>query len=512
MSNQNVFKNTLLLTLSGILAKTIDFSFRAYYSKLLGSVGMGLFSLVFSVHGIMLTVATAGLSVAISKTVSEQLAARRFGAVRKTMRTAIIAVSVLSLAVIALTIFGSKWIAVYFLRDERTALSLCLLAPSILFMSISYCIKGYFYAARKVIRPASSEFLEQAVKITVISALLKLWLPKGVEYGCCAVFLGLSIGEFSSCAYLSVLYWLESRRLCGGGEQKRLLSRLLKISVPTMTNSLTGSFLRMQEDVWIVSGFRRTMSKEEAMGRYGEIQGMVLPLLMFPLSLFSSFVTLLVPEIARADSNHNQKRLVSLISRVFKFGALAGTLVMCVFSIFSDELAVCVYGTKAIAPILRTLAFLCPVMVIESVSCGILNGLGQQFKMLKYSLIDSCVRLSVIYFLVPLGGVNMLLMMIAASNLLTCSMVLHRVFRLTAAPFEFRSWVAKPALSAIAAFFITKPLYHVWIAPFFSASGALTLGILTAAAVYLFANVAIGGISKADICWVKERLKPVKIV
>ena len=108
MSNQNVFKNTLLLTLSGILAKTIDFSFRAYYSKLLGSVGMGLFSLVFSVHGIMLTVATAGLSVAISKTVSEQLAARRFGAVRKTMRTAIIAVSVLSLAVIALTIFGSK--------------------------------------------------------------------------------------------------------------------------------------------------------------------------------------------------------------------------------------------------------------------------------------------------------------------------------------------------------------------------------------------------------------------
>lgn len=512
MSNQNVFKNTLLLTLSGILAKTIDFSFRAYYSKLLGSVGMGLFSLVFSVHGIMLTVATAGLSVAISKTVSEQLGARQFGAVRKTMRTAIFSVSALSLAVIGLTIFGSEWIAVYFLRDERTALSLCLLAPSILFMSISYCIKGYFYAARKVIRPASSEFLEQAVKIIVISTLLRLWLPRGVEYGCCAVFLGLSIGEFSSCAYLSVLYWLESRRLRGGGERKGIFRQLIRISLPTMTNSLTGSFLRMQEDVWIVSGFRRTMSKEEAMGRYGEIQGMVLPLLLFPLSLFSSFVTLLVPEIARADSSRNQKRLSSLISRVFKFGALAGSLVMCVFSIFADELAVCVYGTESIAPALRTLAFLCPVMVLDSVACGILNGLGQQFKMLKYSLIDSCVRLSVIYFLVPLGGVNMLLIMVAVSNLLTCGMSLHRVFRLTAAPFELRSWIGKPAISSIAAFFITKPVYQVWIAPVFSGNAALVLGIFLAAGVYLFANVAVGGISRTDMRWVRERLKPVKAV
>lgn len=106
----------------------------------------------------------------------------------------------------------------------------------------------------------------------------------------------------------------------------------------------------------------------------------------------------------------------------------------------------------------------------------------------------------------------MLLIMVAVSNLLTCGMSLHRVFRLTAAPFELRSWIGKPAISSIAAFFITKPVYQVWIAPVFSGNAALVLGIFLAAGVYLFANVAVGGISRTDMRWVRERLKPVKAV
>ena len=58
-----LYANIFILGLSGIIAKLFDFSFRAFYSRALGAEGMGLLSLGFSLHGVMLTIATAGLGI-----------------------------------------------------------------------------------------------------------------------------------------------------------------------------------------------------------------------------------------------------------------------------------------------------------------------------------------------------------------------------------------------------------------------------------------------------------------
>ena len=292
MSDQNVLRSSLLLTASGIIAKTIDFVFRAYYSQRLGAEGMGIFSLVFSVHGIMLTFATCGLGTAVSKTVSEQYAMHNYSGIRKAMRLSFSTVFALSFMIILAVYLFSDKIAASFLGEPRCARSLVFLSPSIMFMGISYCIKGYFYASRKVLRPASSEFLEQAVKISVISALLKRWLPLGIERGCEAVFLGLSIGEMSSCLYLLLLYTADIRRIECRSAEGRMGAALARIALPITLSSLISSFLRAQEDVWIVSGLcRYGLSRRAALCGYGNIHGMVMPLIVFPLTLLSSFLT-----------------------------------------------------------------------------------------------------------------------------------------------------------------------------------------------------------------------------
>ena len=272
MVRHNVRRSTILLTVSGIIAKTIDFLFRAYYSQKLGSEGMGIFSLVFSVHSIMLTAATGGLGVAVSKLVSEQYVSRSLDGIKKTMKIALTAVISLSLPVIGCATAFSDEIAQQLLKEPRCARSIVFLSPSILFMGISYCIKGYFYASRKVIRPASSEFLEQAVKIASIRFLLAKWLPSGIEHGCEAVFLGLSAGEFSSCLYLSLLYAADSRRLRGGSLSAGSVSAIARVALPVMASSLASSFLRMQEDVWIVAGLKSYgLDHTAALSSYGSL-------------------------------------------------------------------------------------------------------------------------------------------------------------------------------------------------------------------------------------------------
>lgn len=504
MNNQNILRSTALLTASGIIAKTVDFVFRAYYSRCLGSEGTGIFSLVFSLHGIMLNIATGGLGVAVSKLVSEQLASRRLGDVRRSMSTALFAVSLLSLAVIAAACIFSKSIAANFLKEPRAALSIVCLAPSILFMGVSYCIKGYFYASRRVLPPASSEFLEQAVKISVIKALLSKMLPLGLQHGCEAVFLGLSIGELSSCLYLFVIYLHDRRRLRGEASSEKVFSSMLKISIPVMTTSIAGSFLRMREEVCIVTALRKFgLNQTSALSLYGNIRGMVMPLIAFPLTLLSSCFTLLVPEISRASSMKNPLRLKALTARIYRFTAFFGFLVMTVIWVFARPLVTLVYSAPSLAPLLRLLCPIAPFIFMDSVSCGILNGLGKQGSLLLYGLSDSLIRLFLIYAFMPHFGIKALVFITAASSIYAVTLSLRRVLCVTEIHFEVSGWLLKHAVVAALTILITHSLKA---AAYCINAPQTVLGIFFAVLIYVFLSTAISSVSRADFSWLVRRM------
>ncbi len=505
MSKQNILRSAAALTFSGIVSKTFDFLFRAYYSTKLGSEGMGLFSLVFSFHGLILTVATGGFGVAVSKTVSEQYSKNLQGAVKRTMTVALGAVLVLSLTVISAVCIFSAQISEYFLKEPRVCGSIICLSPSILFMGISYCIKGYFYASRKILIPASSEFLEQAVKITLIMTLLQRFLPQGIEKGCEAVFLGITVGEFSSCLYLLLFYAKDCSRLTESSHKIPIIRKLLKISLPAMTTSLAGSFLRMQEDVFIISGLRKYgLSHTEALSQYGILKGMVMPLIVFPLSLLSSFFTLLVPEISRADGMKTSTRLSTLISKIYRFTAFGGFLVCTVFVIFAESLSDIVYSSPQIGNSVRIIALLSPIMFFDSMSSGILNGLGKQTTLLFLSLSDSALRLCMIWLLLPQMGSNALFLMIFASNFFTAGLSFTSVIRAAKMPYELSGWLLRHLLTA-GATYVTY--YTLGTAILHSnALPATVFAILLTSVVYILYSSCLYKTIRSDLSWLMGRM------
>ncbi len=505
MKNENVLRSTALLTLSGIAAKTIDFVFRAYYSRQLGSEGLGVFSLCFAVHGIMLNIATGGIGVAVSKIVSEKFAKRELGQVKATMRVAFSTVLVLSIIVIFFTGAYSKQIAELFLKEPRCRTSIICLSPSVLFMGISYCIKGYFYASRRIFPPASSEFLEQAVKITSITYFLKKMLPMGIEHGCEAVFIGISLGELSSCLYLLCFYTADQQRLrCGEkGRLKTAAALVAKIALPIMTTSMATSFLRMHEEVLIVDSLQRSgLGHKEALSVYGGIHGMIMPLVIFPLTLLSSCFTMLVPEISRAYARQSSVRLKTLVSKIYRFCTFFGFLVMCIIVTFARELSTLVYDAPQIAEHLRIIALLCPLMFVDSVSSGILNGMGKQTALLRFSFMDSTSRILLIMVLLPKYGTGALLFVIIASNMLTPYLTMKRVLRETTIHFQWSGWFLKHMVSAAITYFIADSL----LVGFCQGVTLNTALIISASiVVYLCSEVALSGTSRTDFIWLARR-------
>lgn len=498
-----MLRSTVLLTVSGILAKTVDFAFRTFYSRSLGSEGMGIFSLCFAVHGIMLNIASGGLGVAVSKSVSESYFSGQLCQAKKTMQAALSAVFVLSLTAIGFVCVFSTTIATVVLKEPRCSISLVSIAPTVLFMGISYCIKGYFYATRRVAIPASSEFLEQLVKIVSTVFFLSKMLPKGVEFGCAAVFLGMTMGEFSSCLYLSLFYASDSQKCVA--KQKTgtsALSGLLRVSIPIMITSLVCSFFRMREEVLVVQSLEKSgLSKPEALSAYGSVRGMVMPLIVFPLTLLSSCFTLLVPEISRAYAMKNNVRLQNLVAKIYRFCTIFGFLVLCTFVVFGERLAFFAYNTYQISRPLKILALISPLMFVDSVSTGILNGMGKQTRLLVFCLLDSVSRILLIYIFMPKFGISALILTIIFSNILTSCLTYKSVIGFSDIKVKSsgRIWrhIAATAFAAIVAQKVFPNIGGVY---------EIVIGIAALGMVYFVFSFAFGAAKKSDFRWLFGRM------
>lgn len=506
----NVVAGTLLLSASSIFVRMVGFFFRIYLSNTIGAQGMGLYTLIMSLYALGTTIATSGVSLAVSKLVAAELALGNRPGARLVLRRALTLSLGFGLFVFVSMFFFAEPIALYILKDARCAFSLRLLAPGMPFLAVSACFRGYFIAGRSMTNPAASQVLEQLFKMGFIIILLGYWLPKGIEYACAAVVLGITFGELVCFAYTVLGFALEHKTGYKMQEPaaKGVTRKILEIIVPVSFTSYIRSGLRLLEDVLILAGLKVFMGMDDAAtGAYGRVKGMVMPLLIFPLSLLSSFVVTLTPEISRLGAGDSHARLENVISRILQVTCIIGIFIVGVFMTFSYELGVVIYHDEAVGTMLKQMAFLCPFMCVEMVVVSILYGLGEQNAAMRYSLCDCVLRVSMVYFLIPKFGVNGFVAMIVASNLFTSALNFKRLLRITKIKLKINDWFIKPVLAAAAAGQAVKAVCNFWIFDALSLKQGLFLGLAVIAVVYAVVLFSVGSITKNDVKWISSKLK-----
>ena len=70
---QSYLKNAALMTGADVLLRLAGMGLRIYLANALGGEGMGLYQLVLAVYGLFVTLATAGISVAATRLLTEEL-------------------------------------------------------------------------------------------------------------------------------------------------------------------------------------------------------------------------------------------------------------------------------------------------------------------------------------------------------------------------------------------------------------------------------------------------------
>ena len=120
---QSYFKNAALLTGSDVVLRLAGMGLRIWLANALGGAGMGLYQLVLAVYGLFVTLATAGISVAAARLLTEELSRDKAAARGMLVRLVLAGLTLGGLAMVAqLATAGlaAKW----WLGDVRAAAAL----------------------------------------------------------------------------------------------------------------------------------------------------------------------------------------------------------------------------------------------------------------------------------------------------------------------------------------------------------------------------------------------------
>jgi stage V sporulation protein B len=381
MGKKMIFRGAAILTAAGIIVKCMGAVNRIFLSRLLGGEGIGLYQMAYPVYQTAISVATAGLPVAISILAAEKIAKGDFGGVRKVFWQSFVLTALLGLAAsLGLYVLAGFFIANGIVRDERAYLSIAALSPAIFFVAILAAFRGFFQGFQNMKPPAVSQILEQGVRVASMLAAAVFFLPLGIEYGAAGASFGAAAGAFAAAIYLG---WLSLKQLSslkkGRGKEKshQIFFRLLKLAVPV---SLANLMLPITAsiDLFVVpfrleaAGYTVAAATE----LYGYLTGMAASLISLPTILTAAMAASIVPAVSEAVAKGDLLRLKKEAAEIFSLTALA--MFPCAAGLYflAYPIAKLLYGSFGAGGCIEVMAAGVVFLGFGQVSTGILQGMG----------------------------------------------------------------------------------------------------------------------------------------
>ncbi|PWM43032.1 MAG: hypothetical protein DBX47_07475 [Clostridiales bacterium] len=429
---KKIFRDALTLGFSNAVVTGAGFLFSLYLSRVLGTEGVGLYQLVLSVYVLSATFATSGISLSVTRLVSEALSfSTTKGEVRKIMRRCFAFSALVGLSAGVLLFSLSVPAASSFLKKAETVECFRILACGLMFMSLCSCFHGYFIGVRRASKSAAASIVEDFSKIAVVVLAFTIKKPENIVVGCEVICIALVLSEFFSCICSFVLYLVDKNRK-GGKTPQNTVSRLLKIAVPVATSSYLRSGLTTLENVLIPIGLVKAgFSESEALSLFGSMKGLVLPLLFFPAAFLWAFTKVLVPEVTKAFTQGNSDRINSIGARVIKTTLLCSLPIMIFFIAFSQPIGKYIFKSADAGNYLFLLAPLVPMMYLDGVVDAVLKGMNEQVAVMRYNIIEAAVRVFLVWVVLPLTGFEGLVLTIYAGNVINAVLSLRRLCKLT---------------------------------------------------------------------------------
>ena len=414
------FSGVLVLTFASILVKAVGLISKIVLNRVVGSVGAGYYSSAYEIYAYLYVLSTSGLPVAISIMVSKS---RGRGKIKEAKRIFDIAFIVLliigTVFSLGMILFSDKIASLIGASDTR--LSIIMIAPTMLFICLSSCLRGYFQGYQLMIPTAISQVIEAVVKV-FLGVLLALY-AKNKGYGDHVVaaytILGVTVGVLLGMVYLYIkkLFFKEYNYLPGDliiddyqKSKKQIFKELFSIAIPITLSSSVLSLTTIIDTVMVQNRLLAYgMNEISVRIYYGDYTSLVISMFNLPTILFYPIANALVPLISMANGEANKKRsreIRELSMRIINIIAIPCAFGLGVFAypilnllMFKED------SVSRAAPWLSIAAASVMFLGIISVTNAFLNTAGKQKLPIISMLVGAIAKLISNYILLGKIGI-----------------------------------------------------------------------------------------------------------
>lgn len=255
-NKQTFYGAAALLAATTVIVKIVGALYKIPLGIVLSDAAYGDFNGAYNIYSFFLTVSTAGLPVALSKTVSESNALGRQAQKQQVFRVAAVVFLAMGLFSFLCMSFLGQWVATNVINNAKAVYCVWALSPAVLCTCCCAAFRGYAQGHMDMAPTGISQILEAVSKLFIGLGLALLIGTMAFETAdlkerlmAAGAVAGVSVGSVLSIAFL-IWYYIrkKDRRVAGTDlpdKKATIFSKLLRLAIPITLSSCTMSIVTL---------------------------------------------------------------------------------------------------------------------------------------------------------------------------------------------------------------------------------------------------------------------------
>lgn len=444
--------NTALLTASGLIMRFVGMIWQVWLVGRIGEAGIGLFQLVMSVGSLAATVAISGIRYTSTRLVSEELGLnQRRGAARALSVCALYGLF-FGMAAGLVLMLSAEPLGFLWLGDARTVRPLMLLALEMPLTGLDSMMHGYFTAVGRVWKSVCISIAQQLVTIGVTMAMLLSGPVANLEYACLVITAGRLAGAVFEMAAMTLVYALDRRKhgivRGSAAPPPGMTRRALSIALPLAVAAYARSGLSTLQHLLVPTGLKASgLGAEAALAGYGIIQGMALPVVLFPSCVMLAVAELIVPKLTEKQVQRQGQSIRDVTENIMGNGLRFSAICTALFIALGGSLGMALYGSAEAGLYIQLFALIVPVMYMDMLADGCLKGLGEMMFCMYVNIADAGLSALLVWLMLPRWGLPAYIFVICFTEIFNFALSLWRLRTVSGVSIPWQS-IIKTALWA----------------------------------------------------------------
>ena len=521
MNKKTFMYGAMILTAAGVISKILGACFRIPLGNMIGDEGMAYYEAAYPIYVLLLTVATTGIPVAISRMIAERISVDDKGGATRVFRVSLTIMIILGVILFSILFFGADLISSSFKGLDKAYLGMRALAPSLIILPIMAAFRGYFQGFQDMKPTAVSQMIEQLFRVIVGLSLAYFLISNGTEFAAAGGTFGATAGAAAGLVIMLIVYAKrkgeityrerrEEQKLINENRSESTLSivgTLFSIAVPITIGAAIMPIMKYI-DLWIVTD-RLTQAlelpEETVRAMYGQLSGFASPIVNLPKFITQAIAISMVPTVVRAFKTKDKEFMQYNISLGMRFAVMIGLPCTVGIMVLSEPILKLLYpnqlqAAESAAPSMFILALGIVFLAIIETLTGVLQGVGKQMIPVINLVIGIVVKIILTYMLTSIESINIMGAAIGTVTAYAIATALNyrSVIIYTGTKFDLQLTFVKPLIS-VAAMGIIAYVAFALLHSIVGNNLATVISVLAGALVYLIMLFVTKSISPDEL-------------